>query len=251
MLKSWKVCWSNSCTTAVASVFSSLVPCTRVWGIWSQSCPSDRTQWALSPSDSNVWSFPDCRGWQAAHSPGSKWGWSRASPGPQHRDGEGHWDGGGLQDCLQGRSRQVLRAWGDGWLLKSESRNFHFLGFSTFFPFLSFSTLCNEINKSANFCHECLGGGHQIMRATVVHSYTALCYAFHTSLVVPGRRVWSKSEKREIFIQMWLFQVTKKCSVWKQLIKEAFDFSHFSLIYPFLPSLKNFICVCTFTISPE
>ena len=82
VLKSWKVCWSNSCTTAVASVFSSLVPCTRVWGIWSQSCPSDRTQWALSPSDSNVWSFPDCRGWQAAHSPGSTWGWSRASPGP-------------------------------------------------------------------------------------------------------------------------------------------------------------------------
>ena len=51
------------------------------------------------------------------------------------------------------------------------------------------------------------------MRATVVDSYTAVYYAFHTSLVVPGRRAWSKSEKEEIFIQMWLFQVTKKCSV--------------------------------------
>ena len=109
--------------------------------------------------------------------------------GQQHRDGEGHCDAGGLQDRLQGRSRQVLRAWGDEWLLKSESRNFHFLGFSTFFPFLSFSTLCNEINGSANFCHECLGGGHQIMRATVVDSYTDIYYAFHTSLVVSGRRV--------------------------------------------------------------
>ena len=40
--------------------------------------------------------------------------------GQQHWDGEGHWDAGGLQDRLQGRSRQVLRALGDGWLLKSE-----------------------------------------------------------------------------------------------------------------------------------
>ena len=72
-------------------------------------------------------------------------------------------------------------------------------------PFLSFSTLCNEINKSANFCPECLGGGHQIMRATVVDSYTAVCCAFYTSLVVPGRRVWSQSEKEEIFIQKVAF----------------------------------------------
>ena len=40
--------------------------------------------------------------------------------GQQHRDEEGHWDAGGSQDCLQARSRQGLRAWGDGWLLKSE-----------------------------------------------------------------------------------------------------------------------------------
>ena len=30
--------------------------------------------------------------------------------GQQHWDGEGHWDAGGLQDRLQGRSRQVLSA---------------------------------------------------------------------------------------------------------------------------------------------
>ena len=57
VLKSWKVCWSNSCTTAVASVFSSLVPCTRVWGIWSQSCcawvaPADLL--ALQPTGSSA-----------------------------------------------------------------------------------------------------------------------------------------------------------------------------------------------------
>ena len=66
--------------------------------------------------------------------------------GQQHRDGEGHGDAGGSAGLLGWRSRQVLRTWGDGWLLKIEQRKFPFLGFSTFCPFLSFSTLCNEVN---------------------------------------------------------------------------------------------------------
>ena len=119
-LKSWKVCWSNSCTTAVASVFSSLVPCTRVWGIWSQSCPSDRTQWALSPSDSNVEAFQIAVAGRQLTAQGARGAGAEHHQGQQHWDGEGHWDAGGLQDRLQGRSRQVLRALGDRWLLKSE-----------------------------------------------------------------------------------------------------------------------------------
>ena len=56
-----------------------------------QSCPSDRTRWRLSPSDSNAWSFPDCRCSQAARSPESTRNWSRASPGPAAQRRGGPW----------------------------------------------------------------------------------------------------------------------------------------------------------------
>ena len=71
--------------------------------------------------------------------------------GQQHRDGEGHGDAGGSAGLPGGRSRQVLRTWGVGWLLKIEQRSFPFLGFSTFPPFLSFSNLCNEMNYKCSF----------------------------------------------------------------------------------------------------
>ena len=89
-------------------------------------------------------------------------------------------------------------------------------------PFLSFSTLCNEINTSDNFCHECVRGGHQIIRATVVDSYTAVYYASHTFLVVPGRRVWSMSEKDKIFIQKVAFPGDQEMLSTKRAYERSF-----------------------------
>ena len=71
---------------------------------------------------------------------------------------------------------------------------------------------------------------------------------FTPPLLFLGGESGQCQRRKKYSYKTWLFQVTKKCSVRKELMREAFDFSHFFLFYPFLPSLKNFSCDCTFTI---
>ena len=174
VLKSWKVSWSNSCTTAVASVFSSLAPSTRVWGNLVSpvlQTGHDGDSLHLTPTREAFQIVAAHRQLEAQRACGAG---ADHPQGQQHRDGEGHRDTGGSAGLPGGRSRQVLRTWGDGWLLKSEQRSVLFLGFSTFplsFPFLPF-VMKWIIN--AHFCHECLGWGHQIMHTAVVDSYTTV-----------------------------------------------------------------------------
>ena len=145
VLKSWNVSWSNSCTTAGACL---LKPGPVHQGL---------RKFEVSPvpqighDGHSLHLTPACGAFQIAAvrrqlKAQRACGAGADDPqGQHHRDGEGHRDAGGSAGLPGERSRQVLRTWGVGWLLKIEQRSFPFLGFSTFFSFLSFSNLCNEM----------------------------------------------------------------------------------------------------------
>lgn len=92
--------------------------------IWSQSCPSVRTEQIFSPFDSKVWTFLDCQGLKAGHGPGTR-GWQHSITRASAQWCTGTLGSRGIpQDCPKRKSRPVLRTLGDEYFLNREQRNF-------------------------------------------------------------------------------------------------------------------------------